>query len=535
MENDLITLVQEMKDAGFYPHPAKDVKHFETHISHVFLAGEVAYKIKKPVDLGFLDFTTLEKRLYYCKEEVRLNRRLTKDVYLGVDEIKRNQNELNLNGEGDTVEYAVKMKRLPENAVLKTILSEKRIDNRFLREVSEVLAEFYENADSSEEIDRFGSPEIIRKNSRENFDQLDQYAGELFDANLYRIVQSATDAFIRRGKSLFESRIEEGKIRDCHGDLRTDHIYHFEGVQILDCIEFNHRFRFQDVAADLAFLIMDLEFQGFKDTASNILRLYLRRTKDRNLIVLIDFYKCYRAIVRVKVNCFQISGMEDENPEKQKSLDQTKRYMHLAYKYAVKMMRPVIWVVCGMIAGGKSTVSEKLSEIFTIRHIRSDVVRKSMFDIPAGKTAGNDYQQGIYSPEITRLVYGKMLGEAQAEIEKGYSVVLDATYGSRRLRRDVMKLAEDSNVYVIFAECVCTDDEIKNRLRKREGGAGVSDARLKHYRDMKRSFEPLDEIPSDKRISINTDIPITKTLDIILTNEHDLLSRQAAGLIGENI
>lgn len=530
MQYDLEKLVESMKQAEFYPHPADDVIHIETHISHVFLAGDMAYKIKKPVNLGFLDFTTLDRRLYYCREEVRLNRRLTDHVYYGVDEIKRDRNGYHLNEDGETVEYAVKMKRLPEEAVLKTILSEQRLDNRFLRQLSETLAAFYQDADTGGEIGSFGSLGVIRQNSRENFKQLDEYAGVLIDRDLYSIVQKASEAFIKRNEKLFERRVRDGMIRDCHGDLRAGRVYHFKGVQILDCIEFNHRFRFQDVASDLAFLIMDLEFLGFPHVALDLVRLYVRRAKDRDLIVLIDFYKCYRAMVRLKVTCFQISEMDGGHPEKRQLIESTGRYMNLAYHYAVKMARPVIWAVCGMIASGKSTVAAELADIFAIKQVRSDIVRKSMFDIPAGETAEGGYQQGLYSPEVSRLAYGKMLGEAQAETGNGYSVILDATYSSGRFRRDVLAFAENAGAYVIFVECLCTEDTIKARLEQREGESCVSDARLKHYRDMKQAFEPMDEIPPENHISVHTDIPLDKTLDIILTHEHDLLSRQAAKL-----
>ncbi len=531
MGSELQQIVEQMSSGGFYPHPVGKIVHLETHISHLFLAGDFVYKVKKPVDLGFLDFTDFEKRRHYCEEEVRLNRRLTSGVYLDVREIKHDGERYALNGRGETAECAVVMKRLPEEAALNNILSENRLDEKFVEDLARSLVRFYEEAETSEAIDEFGSVQMIQKNCRENFAQLEDHAGKRIDAEIFRFIRSASEAFIHRNRDLFRRRISEKKIRDCHGDLRTEHVYHFEGVQIIDCIEFNHRFRFQDIAADLAFLVMDIDFRGRLGVALRLLRKYVHETGDRDLMTLIDFYKCYRAMVRLKVNCLQMADMENQKNKKPALEAETKRYLELGYRYAVKMMRPVVRAVCGMIASGKSAIAKELSDTFAVRCVRSDVIRKSLFDIPSRQTADAEFGQGLYSEEVTALVYARMLREAQEEVENGRSVVLDATFASRRFRKQALTFAEDAKAFLIFIECACSEDEIKTRLRKRESAPGVSDARLKHYEDMRDAFEPVVEVPSDRHIAVNTEISLQESIEIILAREQNLLARQAEALI----
>lgn len=531
MKHDLEILISQMKDPAFYAHPVSRIEHIQTHISHVFIAGRFVYKLKKPVDLGFLDFTTLDKRRYYCRQEVWLNRRLTHDVYLSVEPIRYDQGRYHFNGQGDTLEYAVVMRRLADSERLDQMLTDKRRVSAFIPPLTEALVQFYENADFGEQIDPYGTIETIEKNCRENFDQLAPYAGKLIDNSMFQIIKKVTNGFMRRCSTFFNRRIDENRIRDGHGDLRADHIYQENGVQIVDCIEFNRRFRYQDIAADIAFLIMDLEFRGHRQAALHFLQLFVEQTGDRDLMVLIDFYECYRAMVRVKVNCFRLDNMTKKDRRKDALIKETGQYLQLAYRCAVKMARPVVWVVCGMIASGKSTVARQLSSRFGIQHIRSDVLRKALFDVPADKTVSEDYGKGMYAPEATALVYGKMLLEAQKEIEKGYSVVLDATYGNRKYRDDVMAFSKNHHCYIIFIECICSEKNIRYRLGRRKEKQSVSDARIKHYEQMKASFDPLDDIPLDRHIEVRTDVELDRTMQSILTQEHDLLTLQSNVLI----
>ncbi len=533
MEKIQEKLIQQMGHADFYPHPADDIRHRETHISHVFLAGDYVYKIKKPVNLGFLDFTTLENRKFYCEEEVRLNRRLTEGIYLGVVPVGRSKERFGFTDEGETVEYAVKMTRLPDDASLAALLAGGRVDETLLEEAARVLVQFYRQTDSGEKIDKFGDPGVIMKNCSENFRQLDACRDNLVDTGLCRLVEETTHGFLEQNRSLFARRIEEKQIRDCHGDLREDHIYRYRGIQIIDCIEFNHRFRFQDTASDIAFLMMNLEFQGYRRTAADLLGLYVRKSGDYSLPGLIDFYKCYRAMVKVKVTRFQIEETAADEAEKTALAGQADRYLQFACEYAVRMSQPVIRVVCGMIAAGKSTVARHFSELLSIRHLRSDVIRKELFDISPDTEVASDFGEGLYAPEVTSLVYGKMLTHAHNEVKQGRSVILDATYSRRRFRHDVMQLSENTASPVLFIECTAPPDEIKKRLKKRGNAQEVSDARLKHYEEMKESFQPLSDIPSDRHIVVDTTLPPDKGTAALLLDQYTCISGQADALAGK--
>ncbi|MBR9980388.1 MAG: hypothetical protein KFF50_05110, partial [Desulfatitalea sp.] len=358
-EQPLRELAAALRDPKFYPHPADRIEIRETHISLVALAGDFVYKIKKPLDLGFLDFTALDRRKFYCRQEVALNRRLSRDVYLDVVAITRDD-AYSLEGAGQVVEYAVKMRRLPDEAVMGRMLADGRLEKAAVAALAGHLARFYTDARQDEETAAIGAWETVRGNCEENFSQIEPHAGTAIDRRTFDIIRAATRAFLHRRKALFERRIADGCIRDGHGDLRTDHVYFTrDTIQVIDCIEFNERFRFGDVAADLAFLAMDLDFIGFPAIADAFLAAYVTASGDNDLYTLIDFYKCYRAMVRLKVNCLRLGQVDaEQRPPLEREI---RRHQQLAYGYALRYSRPVLWVVCGMPATGKSTVAKALA------------------------------------------------------------------------------------------------------------------------------------------------------------------------------
>jgi hypothetical protein len=312
--------------------------------------------------------------------------------------------------------------------------------------------------------------------------------------------------------------MEENKIRESHGDLRTDHIYFTQdGIQIIDCIEFNERFRYHDIASDLAFLSMDLDFQGHSDIARELLEAYVHHSGDRDVFVLLDFYKCYRAFVRAKVNCFGLK-QDSAGEEEQFELNtQIRRFINLAYRYALQFARPTVWVVCGMIASGKSTVAKALADVLQIKVLRSDVVRKKLFDRHVLESQEEEFGKGIYSQDATSLTYGKLLLLAHEEIERGRSVILDATFSREDQRREVLRLVKDMDADIVFVECRCRDEVIRDRLEKRDTTSQVTDARLKHLDAFKAVYEALDEISNEILISIDTERPLKENVAEILS------------------
>jgi len=511
-------ITRAMKEPGFYPHPVKSVAIRETHISRVFLTGSLVYKIKKPLNLGFLDFTSLEKRRYYCRQEVELNRRLAPDVYLGVTPVTREAGRYYLDGPGRPVEYAVTMRQLADEAAMNRLLKAGAIDRSSIDLLARHLARFYETANTSAKISTTGSWYTVLNNCEENFQQTEPFAGNLIDARQYQIIRAATRSFLRRRKTLFDDRVENGNIRDCHGDLRTGHVYFAEnGIQIIDCIEFNKRFRYSDIAADLAFLTMDLDFEGYPDIARSLLDRYVQYTGDRDVFVLMNFYKCYRAVVRVKVNCFRLSQNGLDDREREALSDETRGFMDLAYRYAVGFTRPALWVICGMIASGKSTVARALSASLGIAVLRSDIVRKELFRLEPSASGKVPFGEGIYSREATSRTYGRLLVLALDELKAGRSVILDATFGHKKRRREALRLAQDLDADICFVECFCSESEIRKRLIERDRHPSVSDARLEHLEPLKSGFEPLHDIPERMHIRIDTGRSVDDAIQTILS------------------
>mgnify|MGYP001287902189 CR=1 FL=1 len=509
-------LVAALGDPGFYPHPVGKVEFRETHISIVALAGEFVYKVKKPLDLGFLDFTSLEKRCHYCHQEVALNRRLSRDIYLEVVAITRDATGYRLQGDGAAVEYAVKMRRLPDDAAMERLLRAGRLPQTAVTDLARHLMRFYAQARRDKETAAVGTWETVRLNCEENFAQLEPYAGRAIDPERLEIVRAATRAFLYRRKALFDRRVAEGHIRDGHGDLRADHIYFLQNeIQVIDCIEFNDRFRYGDVAVDLAFLAMDLDAAGFPAVADAFLAAYVTASGDSDLYTLIDFYKCYRAVVRLKVSCLRLEQIgAGQRPS---LMAEIRRYQAMAYGYAVGYTRPVLWVVCGLPASGKSTIATALGKHLEVSVLPSDVIRKELFGHKASEPNVRPFEEGIYAPHASGLTYGRLLLLAQEHLAQGKSVILDATFGSRRRREEAVRLAGDMDAGWIFIECTCSDDTLLARLTAREDRQGVSDARRQHFEQFKAHFEPLGELPPERHLRIATDQDVEANMRHILS------------------
>jgi aminoglycoside phosphotransferase family enzyme/predicted kinase len=512
-------IIGAMKKPDFYPHPIQEISVRETHISTVFLTGNYVYKIKKPVDLEFLDFTTLDSRQHFCHEEVVLNRRLTRDVYLDVVSITLDDHHYALDGHGKPVEYAVKMRQLSDEFSILHLLRRNKLDGGSIQSLARMLAQFYKAAKTGPEIDVVGSWKTVWSNCEENFVQTQEFAGSVIDPRKFQIIQSVTRSFLRRRKSLFDQRLLEGKIRECHGDLRTGHIYFTpNGIQVIDCIEFNKRFRYQDVASDLAFLAMDLDFSEFPQTAHSLLKAYAHCSDDPAIFILMDFYKCYRAMVRVKVNCLRLQQGDLDFQGRSAALGETRRYLELAYRYAEQFVRPTLWIICGRVATGKSTLARELSEKLDISILRSDAVRKELFSHKTGRGDKTAFGMGIYSEEATSLTYGKLLLNAQEEIDKGCSVILDATFGTRDHRREALRLAENMDANIVFVECKCEDAVIMRRLEKREVKTAISDARPELFPALKQAYEAPDEIPHELYMAVDTEQPVESVMGEIFSH-----------------
>ena len=334
MTIDIPTLQKALLNPAVYPDKPQQVKLIETHISLVFLTGNHVYKVKKPVDFGFLDFTSLEKRKFFCEQEVKLNRRLSPTIYLGVVRITKEGNQILLGDKGEVVEYAVKMKQIPEELLMDKLLEKGQVTSKMVEAISEKLVHFYLTAETNDTIKGYGRPERIKQDTDENFEQTEKYIGVTISRSAYEKVMNRTNDFFKEKKEIFIGRIASDRIRDCHGDLRLEHIFWGEEISIFDCIEFNERFRYTDVAADIAFLAMDLDYHGRRDLSEHLIRAFVGESGDYELMEVLDFYKCYRAYVRGKVESFQLDDPNIPVGAKKEALQRAQKYFNLAQNYA---------------------------------------------------------------------------------------------------------------------------------------------------------------------------------------------------------
>jgi aminoglycoside phosphotransferase family enzyme len=322
---DHAQLVEALSDPAFYPHPVEEVQFLQTHISSVFLTGEFVYKLKKPVNFGFLDFSTIELRKLYCHAEVELNSRLAPAVYLKAAPITLDGDRPVLEGEGEIVDWVVVMRELDQKLLGTEVLARGELTESHMDSLVDVLVPFYQEAKTGEGVDQYGTVEAVKFNTDENFSQTKAYSGKLLSAERYKHVRRWTNTFFEENGDLFERRIAEGRIRESHGDLHLNNVFLQDPPIIFDCIEFNERLRCGDVAVDLAFMAMDLDFNDRSDLAQRFIDRYVEASGDAELPALLDFYKCYRAYVRGKIACFTSSDPALDNGARRAQLGQDQR------------------------------------------------------------------------------------------------------------------------------------------------------------------------------------------------------------------
>ncbi len=329
-------MIEDLMQPSAYPEIPEKIKLAQTHISTVFIGDDFVYKIKKPVNFEFLDFSTLEKRNLFCKKEVELNNRFSKDVYLGVYPVTFDGSKHAINGKGKIVDYAVKMRRLSDKDLLKSRFKEGTISNNDLERIADAIATFHKTSKKSNEINKFGSLDVVKFNTDENFQQTAEFIGNSISQEQYQGLMNWTNNFYKENSGLFAKRIKNDKIRDCHGDLHMEHICLTDPIIIFDCIEFNDRFRYSDILSDIAFLLMDLEFNDGASLSKKLCDFYLilvGENDDQLIHNLINFYKVYRAYVRGKVTSFILKDSSIPNDKKIKSRNLAQRYFALAYSY----------------------------------------------------------------------------------------------------------------------------------------------------------------------------------------------------------
>ena len=460
------------------------------------------------MDLGFLDFSTLEKRRHFCQRELELNRRLAPEVYLGVVFIYKSASGFSFNAEGEVAEYSLKMRELPGGWFLSELLAKGLVGETEINRVIACLHRFYESETPTPEIEQWGAPEKLKISTDENFAQVEPFVGKTISPAAFEAIRHFTNSFFHANEKLFLERIQQHRIRDCHGDLHLDHIHLTpEATTIFDCIEFNDRFRFIDIANDLAFLAMDFDFEGRSDLGILLLRNAAREFRDEGMLMVANFYKFYRAFVRGKVERIQATEKETTSPQEHEK--QAARYFRLALRYAVTGSEPLVLVVMGRIGTGKTTVAKQLASELDWPIFSSDEIRKTLAGVPVTEQTASEMRDKVYSAPMTEKTYKQLIEGGLAAVGRcsrgrrprpapRAGVILDATFSTRTLRKLLRKECEKADVRFQFVELDVDLEEIKKRLKARDDKAAeISDARLEDFEKLSAAYEPPSELAPD--------------------------------------
>lgn len=494
---DLVRLIEALSRPTAYPEPPGEVQIRQTHISVVFLAGRQVYKIKKPIALGFLDFRTLGARHHFCAEEVRLNRRLAPAVYQGVVPVTRSGDGLRFGGDGEAIEWGVQMERLPEEATLLNRLRCGNLEPARIERLAQRIASFHAAAETSPRIAAFARFDAITGNVRENMDVPPADVDNLVRRPVLERLRCRMEETLVRLRPRIESRAASGISRDTHGDLRLEHIYLLPDKQppddlvIVDCIEFNERFRFADPVADMAFIVMDLMFEGRRDLARTFADAYFRAAGDEEGHELLPLYTAYRSTVRAKVG--GIKSAETEMPESKRASARSRARAHwlLALGELEESDRkPCLVLVGGLPGSGKSTLARGLAERTSFHVLRSDVVRKELAEC-AGVKLEYSTTANIYTPEWTTKTYAGCLRRAGQSLFAGQRVLVDATFREERWRRAFLEAAARWAMPTVLLLCRVDPNIARARLERRR--RDISDADWSVYLSLARDWQEVGD------------------------------------------
>ncbi len=528
MAATLPDLIRQMLQPGFYPHPVQEpIRLLQTHISYILLTGDYAYKVKKPVNFGFLDFTTLEKRQHFCQEELRLNQRLSPELYLAVLPIVEQADCYHLETSdpslGTIADYTVQMQQFPQEALLSQLFQQDKLAPAMLQELGILVAQFHTQAEIQTDLQSYGSLPSIQEVAANNYAISAEFIASEPVAGpetpqtrtQYTQTQNFTDQFFEEHADWFVQRQAEGKIREGHGDLHLNNIcFYPDKIRIFDCIEFNEAFRTIDVMYDVAFLVMDLEFQGRVDLANLFLNTYLEHTGDYWGAALLPLYLSMRAYIRGNVNSLALKDPAIPDADKTKSAQLAQAYYHLAWDYTQRSQGQLL-LMSGLSGSGKTSIARLLAQRFNALHLRSDAVRKHLSSTPLyqrGDTNGT-FGSGIYTPEMTAKTYDYLLELGLFLAQQGWTVILDAKYDRQDLRQTALAAATAAQLPIRFVQCTASIEVLRDRLKARTGD--IADATADMLEAQIKTAEPFTPIEEAMASILNTEQPLAPQIDLL--------------------
>ncbi|MGF1457516.1 MAG: AAA family ATPase [Leptolyngbyaceae cyanobacterium] len=502
-------LIQQMLEPDFYPHPVQTpITLMQTHVSYVLLTGEFAYKLKKPVNFGFLDYSTLEKRQRFCEEEIRLNQRAAAPVYLGTLPVSERGDRFVLGDDANVVEYVVKMRQFPQSTLLSQHFERGELTEELLRELAEAIAAFHLKAETNNYIRAFGTVENVRQSIDENYEQTAGFIGGPQTQQQFDETKAYTDGFFATRRDLLDQRIAQDKIRACHGDLHLNNICYWEDQLLLfDCIEFNEPFRFVDVMFDIAYIIMDLTVEGRTDLAASFLSHYVECTGDWEGLQVLPLYVSRQSYVRAKVTSFLLGDPSIEELVKQAAAAKAAKYYTLAWSYT-QPQTGQLFVMSGLSGSGKSTLAQAISRQLGAIYIRSDAVRKHLGGVPV-EARGDD---SLYTPEMTQKTYQRLTALGGMLAKQGYTIILDAKFDRAETRQLAIGQAQAHQLPLTFVHCQAPYPVLAERVRARQGD--IADATVAVLST--QQFEPFTETEAALVKTIDTPQALSSQLQSIL-------------------
>jgi len=532
--NSILNYLQLLLKPKFWGKGVKKVDLIQTHTSWVFLTGKYAYKIKKPVFFGFLDYTTLSAREHFCLEEFRINQILAPDIYYKVIPIVKKGSKIMLGGGRtpfkkkrlagvrplnqkdyyDVVDYAIKMRELPQTAIMTHCLETNKITYSDVDEIARIIADFHSKSVSKPDFHKYGEREIIKYNWDENFAQTEPFIGITISKKLFTEIHQRVQDFMQDNELIFRKRVRDSKIKQCHGDLHSRNIFISDKVYIFDCLEFNPRFAVSDVASEIAFFVMDLEFYQHKELADFFIGRYLRYTNDWEMLKVLDFYKCYRAYVRGKVTGFNLNDRGMSRQEKRQAKKTAHAYFALAEKYGQGLAAPPkLIMVMGLPGVGKTYLAQHLAEYIGAYHFSTDIIRKEITNTPIETHRFDGAGKGIYTHEVSGKTYEQLYARTANYLQQGKSVIIDATFSWAKSRAQAEQVAKEYQARFYIIDCTCPEKMVMQRMKKREKEFSLSDATPEIYYHIRGNFDKV----KDKRnyLAVDTARPIAVNLEKI--------------------